>query len=404
MRSWQAVLLIIILVFFSISSGWKVLYILTYVLFTLFVLSWLWARYSVRQLVFRRTSTSGRVQVGEVFDERLMLDNLSIMPKLWVQIADGSTLPGHRAGYVASLGGRKRATWRARSVCKQRGRFQLGPVTATSGDPFGLFRRRIFMSSASELLVLPCVLPITNFALFTGGLPGRGRSSRRALQATTNATTIREYVAGDALSRIHWRSSAHNNKLMVKEFDLDPAVDAWIFLDLHEDVQAGEGEDSTDEYGVTIAATVATYLLRQDLSVGMIVNGEHREFLSLDRGDRQVERVLELLAVVNAGSGVPLKEALALDAFHFGRNTVAIVITPSNSRDWHDGLRHLQRRGVQVAVVGLDAGSFENEPPDEDTLALLEGAGIAVMRVKYKESLAQILESGSTNGRYAQRR
>jgi uncharacterized protein (DUF58 family) len=326
------------------------------------------------------------------------------MPKLWVQIADGSTLPGHRAGYVASLGGRKRATWRARSVCKQRGRFQLGPVTATSGDPFGLFRRRIFMSSSSEMLVLPCVLPITNFALFTGGLPGRGRSSRRALQATTNATTIREYVAGDALSRIHWRSSAHNNKLMVKEFDLDPAVDAWIFLDLHEDVQAGEGEDSTDEYGVTIAATVATYLLRQDLSVGMIVNGEHREFLSLDRGDRQVERVLELLAVVNAGSGVPLKEALALDAFHFGRNTVAIVITPSNSRDWHDGLRHLQRRGVQVAVVGLDAGSFENEPPDEDTLALLEGAGIAVMRVKYKESLAQILESGSTNGRYAQRR
>jgi uncharacterized protein (DUF58 family) len=404
MRSWQAVLLIIILVFFSISSGWKVLYILTYVLFTLFVLSWLWARYSVRQLVFRRTSTSGRVQVGEIFDERLMLDNLSIMPKLWVQIADGSTLPGHRAGYVASLGGRKRATWRARSVCKQRGRFQLGPVTATSGDPFGLFRRRIFMSSASELLVLPCVLPITNFALFTGGLPGRGRSSRRALQATTNATTIREYVAGDALSRIHWRSSAHYNKLMVKEFDLDPAVDAWIFLDLHEDVQAGEGEHSTDEYGVTIAATVATYLLRQDLSVGMIVNGEHREFLSLDRGDRQVERVLELLAVVNAGSGVPLKEALALDAFHFGRNTVAIVITPSNSRDWHDGLRHLQRRGVQVAVVGLDAGSFENEPPDEDTLALLEGAGIAVMRVKYKDSLAQILESGSTNGRYAQRR
>ncbi len=242
MRPWQAMLLIIILVFFSISSGWKVLYILTYVLLTLFVLSWLWARYSLRQLVFRRTSTSGRVQVGEIFDERLMLDNLSIMPKLWVQIADGSTLPGHRAGYVASIGGRKRAIWRARSVCKQRGRFQLGPVTATSGDPFGLFRRRIFMTSASELLVLPRVLPITNFALFTGGLPGRGRSSRRALQATTNATTIRDYVAGDALSRIHWRSSAHYNKLMVKEFDLDPAVDAWIFLDLHEDVQAGEGE------------------------------------------------------------------------------------------------------------------------------------------------------------------
>lgn len=403
MRPWQAVLLIILLIFFAISSGWKVLYVLTYVLLALFVLSWLWARYSLRKLVFRRTKTIGRVQVGEIFDERLMLDNLSILPKLWVQVADGSTLPGHRAGYVASMGGRKRATWRARSTCRQRGRFQLGPITATSGDPFGLFRRRIFMASPQEMLVLPHVLPITNFALFTGGLPGRGRSSRRALQTTTNATTIRDYIAGDALSRIHWRSSAHYNKLMVKEFDLDPAVDAWVFLDLHDEVQAGEGEHSTEEYGVTIAATVATYLLRQDLSVGMIVNGQHRELLTLDRGDRQIERVLELLAVVTAGPGLELREALAMDAFHFGRNTVAIVITPSNSRDWHEGIRHLQRRGVQVAVVGLNAASFEDSPSDEDTLALLEGAGIPVMRINCGEPLAQILESGP-DARYAKRR
>jgi uncharacterized protein (DUF58 family) len=403
MRPWQVIIIIIVLGFFALSSAWKVLYVLTYVLLALFILSWLWTRYSLRGLVFRRASHSGRVQVGEVFEERLMLDNLSGMPKLWVQVADGSTLPGHRAGYVASLGGRKRAMWRARSVCRQRGRFQLGPVTATSGDPFGLFRQRVPLTPAQEVLVLPHVYQLTNFVLFSGGLPGRGRSSRRALQTTTNATSVREYANGDALNRIHWRASAHHNQLMVKEFDLDPAVDAWIFLDLHDKVQAGEGEQSTEEYGVTVAATVATYLLRQDLSVGMIVNGGKRELLSVDRGERQMERVLELLAVVTAGPGPELREALALDAIHLGRNTVAIVITPSDSRDWHESLRHLQRRGVQVAVVGLDAASFENQPPDEDTLALLEGSGIPVMRIKCGEPIAQILESGS-DARFNKRR
>src|SRR2546430_13635961 len=157
-------------------------------------------------------------------------DLLAVIPKLWVQIADGSTLPGHRAGYVATMGGRKRVSWRARTVCRQRGRFQLGPVTATSGDPFGLFRRRAFLTERREMLVLPRVLPIRSFALFTGGLPGRGRRSRRALHATTNSTTIRDYIVGDALSRIHWRSSAHYNKLMVKEFELDPAGAAWLFF------------------------------------------------------------------------------------------------------------------------------------------------------------------------------
>src|SRR5437588_2881753 len=173
MRPWQAVLLILALAFFAISSGWRVLYLLTYVMLTLFILSWFWARYSLRKLVFHRAAPSGRVQVGETFDERLMLDNTSVMPKLWVQIADSSTLPSHRAGYVASMGGRKRASWRARTVCKQRGRFQLGPVTASSGDPFGLFRKRVFLTEQRDLLGLPRVPRMSNLVLCSGGLRGR---------------------------------------------------------------------------------------------------------------------------------------------------------------------------------------------------------------------------------------
>jgi hypothetical protein len=66
-------------------------------------------------------------------------------------------------------------------------------------------------------------------------------------------------------------------------------------------------------------------------------------------------------------------------------------------------VRHLQRRGVKVAVIGLDAASFEQRPADEDTLVLLEGAGVPVLRIKNGEPLAQALESGPA-ARYAQRR
>jgi uncharacterized protein (DUF58 family) len=392
MRPWQLLLLIIFLFYCAISSGWKVLYVLAYVLLILSVLAWFWARFSLRKIVFHRSSGSHCIQAGEVFEECLMLDNVSVFPKLWIQVIDDSTLPGYHASYVASIGGRKRAIWRACRLCRQRGRFQLGPVSVLSGDPFGLFRRRLALAPMQEILIMPSVLPLTRFTLFTGDHPGRGRSSRRALQTTTNATTVREYATGDAMNRIHWRSSAHHNKLMVKEFDLDPAANAWIFLDLQESVQAGEGEESTEEYGVTIAATVAYYLLRQDLSVGLIVNGERREFLPLDRGDRQIERVLKLLTVVHAGDGPSLHEALALEALQFGRHATVIVITPSDSYEWHEGVQQLQRRGVEVAVIGLDAASFEHSPPGEDTWVLLEGAGISVLRVKCQDSLVQLLE------------
>jgi uncharacterized protein (DUF58 family) len=394
MRPWHLILLIVMLAFFAVMSGWNILYILTYVLLCLLIFCWLWTHISVRKILFHRSTVKGHIQVGEVFQERLALDNLSVLPKLWIQIADSSTLPGHHAGYVASMGGRKRAIWRAKSRSRQRGRFQLGPVTAVSGDPFGLFNQRLLLSPASEVLVLPRVHQIAQLAIFAGGLPGRGRSSQRTLQTTTNATSVREYMIGDSLSRIHWRSTARYNKLMVKEFDLDPAIDAWIFLDLHQSVQAGEGEHSTEEYGVTIAATIAHYLLHEDLSVGMVVNGERQECLSLDRGDRQIECILELLAVVRSGWGPGLKEMLAMDTFRFRQNSIAMIITPSNAADWHESLRHLQMRRVQVAVIGLDAASFDQRLPDEDKLALLEKTGVSVMRIHCGDAIPSILEGG----------
>src|SRR3989442_14338939 len=101
MRPWQAIVIIILLTLLSASSGWRPIYWLAYTLFVLLVLSWVWARYSLSKLVFRRTPASARVQGGGVFDERLMLDNLSVMPKLWGHIAAGSTLPRHRARHRA---------------------------------------------------------------------------------------------------------------------------------------------------------------------------------------------------------------------------------------------------------------------------------------------------------------
>jgi hypothetical protein len=54
-------------------------------------------------------------------------------------------------------------------------------------------------------------------------------------------------------------------------------------------------------------------------------------------------------------------------------------------------------------VVGLDAASFDQRPADEDTLALLEGAGVPVLRVHCQDNLSEALER-EPEARYAQRR
>jgi uncharacterized protein (DUF58 family) len=396
MRPIQLSLVALVTAILGIGTGWKPFFIITYLLIAALIFSTVWQAMAIRGMTFNRSALGGRAQVGERIEERLALENHSLFPKLWVQVHDGSTLPGHHAGYVTSIGPRQRIAWRARTLCRARGRYTIGPVTATTGDPLGLYRREVTLASENELIVLPPVLPLARFELYPGSMPGRGRGSQRSLQTTTNVVTVRNYVAGDPLTRIHWPSTARLGQFMVKEFDLDPTIDVVVLLDLDRDAQAGAGDSSTEEYGVTIAASVAGYLLRQqELAVGMAVSGSSDVSLPLDRGERQLDRVLEMLAVSHATRNAPLVEALANEETRLQRNTVLVIITPSTALDWPQGLHHLQRRGVRPFVILLDPHTFNEELGDNQRAHdALVAAGIPVIGVRRGDPLVHILEQG----------
>jgi uncharacterized protein (DUF58 family) len=396
MRPWQLLGLTALTAGLALAIGWKPFFIITYALLAALVLSVAWLFIATRGLTFSRSALGGRAQVGERIEEQLALENHSVFPKLWVQVSDESTLPGHHAGYVSSVGPRQRIAWRAKTVCRARGRYKLGPVTATTGDPLGLFSRQLVLAPERSLLVLPPVLPLSQFALYTGALPGRGRGAQRSLQTTTNVVTVRNYVPGDPLTRIHWPSTARLGQFMVKEFDLDPTIDVVLLLDLDRDAQAGIGDSSTEEYGVTIAASVAAYLLRQqELAVGLATNGSLQASLPLDRGERQLDRILELLAIVHPLRPIRLTEALAAEETRLARNTVLIIITASGALDWPQGLYHLQRRGVRPMAVLLDPSSFdESVAGNERVHDSLVAAGVPVLSVRRGDPLVHVLEQG----------
>jgi uncharacterized protein (DUF58 family) len=396
MRPWQLISLSVLLLALAVTVGWRPFWILAWALLVALGCSVLWLSLATRGLHFSRSALGGRAQVGERVEERLALENHSWVPKLWIQVSDGSTLPGHHAGYVSSVGPHQRIAWRAKTVCRRRGRYTLGPVTATTGDPLGLFRRELALAPEHQLLVLPPVLPLSTFDVYPGVMPGRGRGAQRSLQTTTNVVTVRNYVPGDALTRIHWPSTARLGQFMVKEFDLDPTIDVSILLDLSDDVQAGEGDSSTEEYGVTIAASVASYLLRnQELAIALTVSGVPDAMLPLDRGERQLDRVLEVLAVVHPQQRVPLSQALTIEETRLVRNTVLIVITPSPDLDWPEVLHHVRRRGVKPLVILLDPHSFDEQVGGNTRLYdALVADGVPTIPVQRGDALVHVLEQG----------
>lgn len=400
----------------AIGTGRELLYNLWYLLTALLVFSFLWAWTGVRWTQVDRYARTDRSQVGKIAEERFVVRNRGLLPKLWLEVRDDSTLPQHHASRVISpLGSRKMNTWTVKTRCLQRGRFRLGPLTLASGDPLGLFRtsRPVDELGESTFIVYPATVDVPVFAPLVGFLPGGDTMQRRTPYVTTNVAGVRDYAPGDSFNRIHWPSSARTGRLISKEFELDPTADVWLFLDLERAAQAElvwarlaaqreprlpwePGPEltlmpSTVEYGVTIVASLAKHFIARDRAVGFIAYSQHREVIPADRGERQLTKILETLAVIRADGRIPLAEIIAAEGTHLRRNTTAILVTSTDQNYWIAAARDLAHRGIKAIAVLIDPHTFGHPRSNESMTTELAISSIPAYLVREGDDIASAL-------------
>jgi uncharacterized protein (DUF58 family) len=411
----------------GLVTGRDLFFTITYLLGLLLIFSFAWAWGNINWVYIARTTRTRRTQVGRPLEERFTVRNTSVLPKLWLEVRDYSTLPTHLVSKVVNgLGAREAITWRISTICQRRGRYQLGPIELNSSDPFGLFPMTRYLAPTTNVVIYPMTIDIHQFALPVGVLPGGDALRRRTHYVTTNAAGVRDYAPGDSFSRIHWRSTARRNRLIVKEFELDPMADIWVVPDMaafshvssadnleQEMLKPGEIPiwmwaakdddyqlpDMTEEYTVTIAASLAQYFLRRDRAVGMMAYGQSREIVQPDRGERQISRLLETLAVLRAEGQVAIHDALNAEMNLFPRGTTLIAVTPTTNEAWLAAARQLTRRGLRVVAVMIDPESFGGRRSVASLAGLLQASNIVTYVVRCGDNLEVALSSGRVKAR-----
>ncbi len=381
-------------------------------------LSYLWAfliagnfmlsKIALRGISLKRTPRTLKGQVGEIFEETFEIENTGRFPRIWVEIEDLSTLPGGKGSRVLTLLGAKRSrTYVSRIKLTMRGAYSLGPSLIHSGDPFGFFPVSIEFPAKKELTVYPRIIEVRSFPSPLGLLPGGDSVRRRTHQITPNASTVREYSSGDPISRIHWKSTARRDRLMVKEFELDPLAEVWLFLDAQKsvhfakkynldpdvgNVMLGKRVDnklapSSEEYIATIAASIARYFLEQDRTLALMVSGKFPNDLQPDRGARQFGKVIESLALMRADGELPFSAFVLNQARFLPQGSTIVLHTPSIDQELEFTTDALQRLGLRPIVILLDAQSFGGSAGSKRLKARIESINIPVMLISEGDDL-----------------
>ncbi|MCY4638740.1 MAG: DUF58 domain-containing protein [Chloroflexi bacterium] len=385
------------------ATGFWLLFRVAYVVAFALPLLYLWTRSMGNALDVEVTRRTQRVTQGLPLTGRLELRSSSFWPKVWLEVEDPCSIPGHLTRRVLTLGPRELKAWQYSTPTRRRGVYELGPVSVTAVDPLGLFRLTRRFGRQDTVLVYPSAPELPNFYIPPANLPGEGRFRQRTHNVTPTVAGVREYAPGDSYNRIHWPATARTGELMVKQFELDPSSDIWIVLDLEQAVHIGEDDDSSEETAVSICASIARYFLGTNRSVGFVSFGERLHVQEPDRGQNHYTRILESLAMARAAGDVPLSALLLEEARRFGRHTTVVVVTPSTDASWALALMSLAARGVPVAAVLLEAETFSTTGGDGDGSSLdvygtLAAGGIYTYTVKRRDDLVRALSTGREAG------
>ena len=354
-RARVVLVLTAIIVAFALATGFPVFHRMFYVFGLLLVTGYLWAWLLLRGIRSEVRRPVLHTRAGEGISEKVTIRPWARFLWGFIEVQEHTDMPVVPPAAVLSLDSADSRTIDLEIPCPRRGVFQLGPLRVIASDPLGLFRLSRNSGEAQRLTVHPATIDLPGFILLPADLPGEGPVHLRSQHVTASAYSVRDYVFGDSLKRISWKSTAHHNKLMVKEFELEPANNVWVLVDMERRSHFGAGERSTEETAITLGASVCKRYLDANYPVGFLSYGNERFIMSAQRGPPHLLRIMDALAELRAQGNISLLNVMGELHTRAGRYTSVVIITPSTSDAWLDGVRHLLERRSRITVVVIDA-------------------------------------------------
>lgn len=156
----------------------------------------------------------------------------------------------------------------------QRGKFIAGPARVTSRFPLGLVAAKFEIAEEEEILVAPALGRLTASwdRRLISQVSGSEAIKRRRGAQDEEFFGLRQYRSGDSRRHIHWRATARNRQLMVKQFDSRSDRDFVIVLELWTPKNSSAGEQLLAEQGLSFTASVMSGLaavVRGKIAVGI---------------------------------------------------------------------------------------------------------------------------------------
>ena len=269
-----------------------------------------------------------------------------------------------------------------------RGRYAVEEAVAVLEDPFGLARSEVELPPGGAVVVYPRLVALSGLFSESGAHAQDGRRLLLRRPSGFDLHSVREYVEGESLRKVHWASTARRGRLMVKELEDSPRDEIAVVLDAGEAGALGESLD--------VAVRAAGSILHAHAARGrravLAVNGAPPVTVPVASLEGDWLAALDALAAVEPGASVPVVELLAREGGAAARSLELVVVTARLTAALARKLAQRAQTSHGVSLVWIDAPSFAGRPTTvEPELLRLQAVGIPVAVLRRGDDLRAAL-------------
>uniref|UniRef100_A0A7C5VY47 DUF58 domain-containing protein n=1 Tax=Thermomicrobium roseum TaxID=500 RepID=A0A7C5VY47_THERO len=362
----------------AVALGRPVLALVSFAVAVVLALALLYLRFGFARVRYWRTVEPTHAFPGETVTLMLALENAKPLPLPWVEVVEELPAALEVAGValepspkperkvlrtLLTVGAAERVYRRYQARPIRRGYYRFGPARLTTGDPFGLARARLEVAPAGTLIVYPEVRPVESFGLPAERPLGDATPLHPLLEDPLRIQGVRPYQPGDSPRQIHWRASARLGELQTRLLERTATPALALFLDVNTFEHFWEGIRPGElEWAISLTASLAAWGIDQGYQVGLWVNapligGERFIRLLPGRHPRQLQRILEALAMLVPHTGHRIETLLGAETRSLAGGLTVVVVTALVTDALRRTLLALWRQGYGVVLIAVDCAA-----------------------------------------------
>ena len=255
----------------------------------------------------------------------------------------------HRA--VMSLRAGQTAEWRYELRFAGRGVHDLGTIAVRTRDRFGLRAWERRHAEPKPVRVLPRIAPLRSLPRPVHAQASVGDYVSPALGEGIEPGDVRPFAPGDRIRQVNWRASLRLGTLHVTQRQRERNADVVLMLDTL--AEAGSAPETTLDFAVRAAASLATaYLARKD-RVGLVTYGGLVHWVRPGSGRVQYERLADALLRAGVVFTYVAKDLAVVPPRVLPPQALVVAITPLLDARFAQAALDLAARGFDLVVLAV---------------------------------------------------